>query len=146
MGIDYVSLESILISSKMVKDKKNMLTLGRQQIHIQNDKINEYLNKYKISNTDCQINEYCENFFKKVLNFQHVESIDNSVYEEDSDFDNFFALKKIPYFAFIKDNSLVDSFVNGDFDFVSQKIMLFIKNERELDKKNYSQLDKNDDF
>jgi thiol-disulfide isomerase/thioredoxin len=72
--------------------------------------------------------------------------IDNSVYEEDSDFDNFFALKKIPYFAFIKDNSMIDSFVNGDFDFVSQKIMLFIKVERELEKKNYSQLDKNDDF
>ena len=72
--------------------------------------------------------------------------IDNSIYEEDSDFDNFFALKKIPYFAFIKDNLMIDSFVNGDFDFVSQKIMLFIKNERELERKNYSQLDKNDDF
>ena len=72
--------------------------------------------------------------------------IDNSIYEEDPDFDNFFELKKIPYFAFIKDNLMIDSFVNGDFDFVSQKIMLFIKNERELDKKNYSQLDKNDDF
>jgi len=72
--------------------------------------------------------------------------IDNSVYEEDSDFDNYFALKKIPYFAFIKDNLMVDSFVNGDFDFVSQKIMLFIKTERELEKKSYSQLDKNDDF
>ena len=72
--------------------------------------------------------------------------IDTSIYEEDSDFDNFFALKKIPYFAFIKDNLMIDSFVNGDFDFVSQKIMLFIKNERELERKNYSQLDKNDDF
>ena len=41
---------------------------------------------------------------------------------------------------------MVDSFVNGDFDFVSQKIMLFIKTERELEKKSYSQLDKNDDF
>jgi thiol-disulfide isomerase/thioredoxin len=72
--------------------------------------------------------------------------IDNSIYDEDSDFDKFFGLKKIPYFAFIKDNLNVDSFVNGDFDFVSQKIMLFIKAERELEKKNYSQLDKNDDF
>ena len=72
--------------------------------------------------------------------------IDNSIYEEDSDFDNFFALKKIPYFSFIKDNLIVDSFVNGDFDYVSQKIMLFIKNERELDKNTYSKLDKNDDF
>jgi thiol-disulfide isomerase/thioredoxin len=72
--------------------------------------------------------------------------IDNSIYEEDPDFDNFFELKKIPYFAFIKDNLMIDSFVNGDFDFVSQKIMLFIKNEREMEKKNYSQLDKNDDF
>lgn len=72
--------------------------------------------------------------------------IDNSVYEEDSDFDNFFSLKKIPYFAFIKNNLMVESFVNGDFDFVSQKIMLFIKNERTLEKKMYSKLDQNDDF
>ena len=67
--------------------------------------------------------------------------IDNSIYDEDSDFDNYFGLKKIPYFAFIKDNSIIDSFVNGDFDFVSQKIMLFIKAERELEKKMYSKLD-----
>ena len=72
--------------------------------------------------------------------------IDNSIYEEDPDFDNYFGLKKIPYFAFIKDNNMIDSFVNGDFDFVSHKIMLFIKAERELEKKNYSQLDQNDDF
>ena len=72
--------------------------------------------------------------------------IDNSIYDEDSDFDNYFGLKKIPYFAFIKDNSIIDSFVNGDFDFVSQKIMLFIKAERELEKKMYSKLDQNNDF
>lgn len=72
--------------------------------------------------------------------------IDNSVYEEDPNFDIFFGLKKIPYFAFIKDNSMVDSFVNGDFDFVSKKIILFIKSEREFDKTSYSQFDKNYDF
>jgi thiol-disulfide isomerase/thioredoxin len=72
--------------------------------------------------------------------------IDNSVYEEDPNFDSFFGLKKIPYFAFIKDNSMVDSFVNGDFDFVSKKIILFIKSEREFDKTSYSQFDKNYDF
>ena len=72
--------------------------------------------------------------------------IDNSVYEEDPNFDSFFGLKKIPYFAFIKDNSMVDSFVNGDFEFVSKKIILFIKSEREFDKTSYSQFDKNYDF
>jgi thiol-disulfide isomerase/thioredoxin len=72
--------------------------------------------------------------------------IDNSVYEEDPNFDSFFELKKIPYFAFIKDNNMVDSFVNGDFDFVSKKIILFIKSEREFDKISYSQFDKNYDF
>ena len=70
----------------------------------------------------------------------------DDVYEEDPNFDSFFGLKKIPYFAFIKDNSMVDSFVNGDFDFVSKKIILFIKSEREFDKTSYSQFDKNYDF
>lgn len=72
--------------------------------------------------------------------------IDNSVYEEDSEFDNFFSLKKIPYFAFIRDGNNIESFVNGDFDFVSQKIMLFIQNQRVLEKKLYSEFESNDDF
>ena len=55
-------------------------------------------------------------------------------------------LKKIPYFALIKNGSVIESFVNGDFDYVSQKIMLFIKNERDLENKLYNNLDTNDDF
>jgi thiol-disulfide isomerase/thioredoxin len=72
--------------------------------------------------------------------------IDNSVYEEDSEFDNFFSLKKIPYFALIRDGNNIESFVNGDFNFVSQKIMSFIQNQRVLEKKLYSEFESNDDF
>lgn len=72
--------------------------------------------------------------------------IDNSVYEQDNEFEELFMLKKIPYFALIKNGSVIESFVNGDFDYVSQKIMLFIKNERDLEKKLYNNLDTNDDF
>lgn len=72
--------------------------------------------------------------------------IDNSIYEEDTNFDKIYNLKKIPYFAFMKNGKIEDYFVNADFDFVSQKMMNFIKNERINDKKLYSSLEKDDNF
>ena len=48
--------------------------------------------------------------------------LDNSFYDEDSRFDEFFNLKKIPYFGLIYQKKIVDSFVSGDFTFVSKKI------------------------
>jgi len=51
--------------------------------------------------------------------------LDNSIYDEDSRFEDFFNLKKIPYFALIYDNKITDSFVSGDFIFVSKKIHEF---------------------
>lgn len=53
--------------------------------------------------------------------------IDHSVYEEDSDFSTYFNLNKIPYFAFIKEKNIVDSFVSGDFKFVSKRLFDNIK-------------------
>lgn len=55
--------------------------------------------------------------------------LDNSVYEENIGFSHFFNLKKLPYFAFIKNEKFVESFVSGDFSIVSKKIFDHISNK-----------------
>lgn len=72
--------------------------------------------------------------------------IDNSIYEEESEFNNFFHLKKIPYFSLIKNGIMTESFVNGDFDFVSKKIFNFITSKKTEDKLTYNDFNKNEDF
>lgn len=81
MGIDFTGCECIFKSLKYVKNKKELLTLGRQGIHIPPHTINYFLEKNNFSNL---INKYhwgfCEQFFLD-LGFEHVDSIDNSPYE-----------------------------------------------------------------
>lgn len=72
--------------------------------------------------------------------------IDYSIYEEESEFNNFFHLKKIPYFSLIKNGIITESFVNGDFDFVSKKIFNFITSKKGEDKLTYNDFNKNEDF
>ena len=48
--------------------------------------------------------------------------IDNSIFDEDVEFENFFHLDKIPYFAVIKNGTIVDNFVSGDFNTVSKRL------------------------
>jgi len=83
MGIDITNFETILLSLKYIENKKNLLTLGRQQFHIDIFDINNLLIKYNLSNLcdKYNINDYCENFFID-LGFQHVDSIDNNDYEK----------------------------------------------------------------
>jgi len=84
MGIDITALELILLSQRYVKHKNiNILTLGRQQIHISPNEINNSLNKYNFNELINKFNyyEYSENFFRQLLNGNCVDSIDNSNYE-----------------------------------------------------------------
>ena len=90
MGIDNTALELILLSQRYVKhksdDEMNVLTLGRQQIHIPKHYINHFLNKYKLNSLINKFNvyDYSETLFTNLLNGRNnvvVDSIDNSDYE-----------------------------------------------------------------
>lgn len=94
MGIDKTAFELILLSQKYIhhSGKANILTLGRQQIHIFRNEINDLLNKYKFNSL---INKFCMpdysetlfiNLFREKGNYSEivVDSIDNSNYEEAS--------------------------------------------------------------
>ena len=72
--------------------------------------------------------------------------LDNSIYEEEHQFDKFFHLKKIPYFSLIKNGIMVQSFTNGDFDIVSKRIFDFYNKKKEEEKLLYNDFSKNDDF
>jgi len=81
MGIDLTGLEAILLSLKYVTKSHNMLTLGRQQIHMKSEVIYKILNKNKIQlSGNYHNNLYCETFFKDI-GFLNVDSIDASNYE-----------------------------------------------------------------
>ena len=49
MGIDFTTLEVILQSLLYNPNKRTLLTLGRQQIHMHQYNINFLLNKYNLS-------------------------------------------------------------------------------------------------
>ena len=54
--------------------------------------------------------------------------IDYDSYQEDNNLESIFNVKKIPYFAFLEENKVKDSFISSDFSFVSKKIFNFIHN------------------
>jgi len=62
--------------------------------------------------------------------------LDNSIYDEDQEFSNYFNLSKIPYFAFIKDGLIIDSFVSSDFTNVSKRLFENISVQKDEEKKN----------
>ncbi len=55
--------------------------------------------------------------------------LDEGDYTENPDFENLFHMTKIPYFGILKDGTLEDAFVSGDFQYVSTKIFEYIKRE-----------------
>ena len=115
-----------------------------------------YINNFKnvivnISATWCKpclaIKQPLEKFVSVINETDFIYlKLDNDIYDQEHEFEAFFKLKKIPYFAFVKNGVLQESFVNGDFLFVSQKIMSFIHVEKASEKDRYNDLDKNDDF
>ncbi len=52
--------------------------------------------------------------------------IDYTIYDEDSRFEDYFHMKKIPYFIFISNKDVKYKFVSGDFNEVSKKIFDFV--------------------
>jgi len=83
MGIDFTGLEALLLAQYHVKNKRNCLTLGRQQLHRQTELIQALLNKWHfthLAQNNYQCNEYCEKLFND-LGYNIVDSIDNSNYE-----------------------------------------------------------------
>ena len=66
MGIDKTAFELILLSQKYIYHlgKANILTLGRQQIHIFRNEINDLLNKYKFNSLK---NKFCMPDYSETL-------------------------------------------------------------------------------
>ena len=89
MGIDKLMCEAAFRSLTYVKEKENMLTLGRQGIHVHPHIINLFLDKNNYSHLQNKYEwGYCENLFKDI-GFNSVESLDYSLYEGASIIHNF---------------------------------------------------------
>lgn len=69
--------------------------------------------------------------------------LDESDYSENPEFNDLFNMQKIPYFAIVKNGILEESFVSGNFDFVSKKIFEYIKHEHLI---NSSDFKSDEDF
>lgn len=81
MGIDYTGCEAIFQSFKYVTNKTNVLTLGRQGIHIHPFTFNSFLDKYNVPEFKNKYEwGYCESFFMD-MGFESIESMDYSSYE-----------------------------------------------------------------
>jgi thiol-disulfide isomerase/thioredoxin len=105
---------------------------------------NNYLEKYKyiIINIGAKWCKPCAAIkpqiekFITVINEDNIIylKLDNSIYEDNNKFHKFFNLKKIPYFILIKEKNILESFVSGDFNFVSKKIFEYVTNIKNEDK------------
>ena len=80
MGIDRSSLNAILISCRHIKNKQNLLTLGRQQIHTSQQNNIDIGDKFNTNLSEIIYGNYCETFFSSI-GFINIDSIDNSNYE-----------------------------------------------------------------
>jgi hypothetical protein len=81
MGIDRTCLNVILKSCVYIKNKKNVMTLGRQQIHTSKEYNTDIGDKFNIDLSEIIYGNYCENFFHSI-GFENIDSIDNSKYED----------------------------------------------------------------
>ena len=81
MGIDFTGCECIFKSFKYTKNKKELLTLGRQGIHIPPHTVDYFLEKNNFNHLKNKYHwGFCEQFFMD-LGFDHIDSLDNSSYE-----------------------------------------------------------------
>lgn len=81
MGVDYTGCEAIFRSFKYITNKKNVLTLGRQGIHIHPHTIDYFLEKNGWAHLKNKYHwGFCEPLFTDI-GFETVDSIDNSSYE-----------------------------------------------------------------
>lgn len=101
-----------------------------------------YLNQYRyvivnISATWCKpckiIKNPLEKFISVIDNPEFIYlKLDSSIYEEYKEFDLYFGIKQIPYFSFIKEGKIIDSFISGDFGFVSKRLFRLMSNNKEI--------------
>jgi len=120
------------------------------------EQFKEYINNYKyiivnIGATWCKpctaIKPQIEKFILVIDEMDYIYlKIDNLIFDEDIELSTFFKLDKIPYFAFIKNGIIIDNFVSGDFNTVSKRLFDKITYERGEDKKQYNNLNINEDF
>ena len=120
------------------------------------EQFKEYTDKYKyiivnISASWCKpciaIKPQIEKFISVIDEMDYIYlKIDNSIFDENIEFENFFHLDKIPYFAFIKNGTIINNFVSGDFNIVSKRLFDKITNERNEDRKQYNNFNINEDF
>jgi thiol-disulfide isomerase/thioredoxin len=100
---------------------------------------NNYLQNYKfiivnISATWCKpcmsLKKILEDFINVIENKEFIYlKIEYHIYEEEIVlFQKYFDVKKIPYFTYIKNNEIIESFISSDFRFVSKKIFDYVKN------------------
>ncbi len=82
MGVDYTGLDGILQSIKHVKNKKRVLTLGRQFVYVSHENFQKLFKNYGLDNVvqASNIEGYSENLFR-LLGFTEVDSLDSSSYE-----------------------------------------------------------------
>lgn len=81
MGIDYTGCDAIFRSFAYVKNRRNLLTLGRQGIHIAPHTMNHFLQKNNFSHLTNKYEwGFCEQLFID-LGFGNVDSLDASNYE-----------------------------------------------------------------
>lgn len=84
MGLDYTAFEAIFRSLKYVTNKRKLLTIGRQGIHIPSSYIDSFLEKNNLSDLKDRYHwGFCEKFFID-LGFESVDSLDYSSYENAS--------------------------------------------------------------
>ena len=81
MGIDTTCFDAILNAQQYCVKKDNMLTLGRQGIHIPHYTVQRLADKYNIKFTNNFYTECCETMFNE-LGYSNVDSIDYSNYEQ----------------------------------------------------------------
>jgi len=101
-----------------------------------------YLERYKniivnISANWCKpcmaIKPQIEKFVTVIDNSQIIYlKLDNAIYDEFPEFNTYFNIKKIPYFALISEGKIIDSFNSGDFIYVSKKIHDFQSNNSDF--------------
>ena len=78
MGIDICAFFAL---SPFLKNRfKRVLTIGRQQVHINNISLNKILSTFNLKQINLNYNDYCENLFIQ-FGSEIVDSIDVSNYE-----------------------------------------------------------------
>jgi thiol-disulfide isomerase/thioredoxin len=103
-----------------------------------------YIKKYKyiiinISSTWCkpciELKPSLEKFIYVIDEHEYIYlKLDNSIYDEDPEFERYFNLVKFPYFAFIKNEIIIDSFISSDFTIVSKRLFENISVQKEEEK------------